>query len=154
MRVCSLVVAASVCMAILSGATQAQQNVRFGAQVVDVPKPEADKLGWDAPHGAKVSGIEPGSPAERAGITVGDIVLSLDRTEVDNAADFNASVEGKRPGSEIRLRVLSKGRELRVAVVLDERQKPTVAGDAPILQLDTGGHTGLIKSLAFTPNGR
>src|SRR4029077_17135972 len=102
-----------------------------GAEVVDVPKAEADKLGWDAPHGAKVSRIEPGSPAGKAGITLGDIVLSLDRTEIDNAADFNASVEGKRPGTEVRLRVLSKGRELRMAVVLDQRQTLTVAGDAP-----------------------
>jgi hypothetical protein len=131
-----------------------QQSAGFGAEVVDVPKPEADKLGWDAPHGAKVSRIEPGSPADKAGIALGDIVLSLDRTEIDNAADFNASLEGKRPGTEVRLRVLSKGRELRVAVVLDERQKLTVAGDAPILQLDTGGHMGLIKSLAFAPDGR
>jgi WD40 repeat protein len=155
MRVCWLVVAGSVCVAMLGGTAQAQQrNVRFGAQVVDVPKAEADKLGWDAPHGAKVSRIEPGSPAEKAGITLGDIVLSLDRTEIDNAADFNASVAGKRPGTEVRLRVLSKGHELRVAVVLDQRQTLTVAGDAPILQLDTGGHMGLIKSLAFTPDGR
>ena len=41
-----------------------------------------------------------------------------------------------------------------MAVVLDERRKLTVAGDAPILQLDTGGHMGLIKGLAFTPDGR
>ena len=74
-----------------------QQSAGFGAEVVDVPKPEADKLGWDAPHGAKVSRIEPGSPADKAGIALGDIVLSLDRTEIDNAADFNASLEGKTP---------------------------------------------------------
>jgi WD40 repeat protein len=154
MRVCWLAVAASLCVVILSGTAQTQQSVGFGAEVVDLPKPEADKLGWDAPHGAKVSRIEPGSPADKAGIAPGDIIVSLDRIEIDNAADFNASVEGKRPGTEVRLRVLSKGRELRVAVLLDERRKRTVAGDAPILQLDTGGHMGLIKSLAFTSDGR
>ena len=64
--VCWLVLALSFCVA-LSGAALAQQGVRFGAEVVDVTKAEADKLGWDAPHGAKVSRIEPGSPADKAG---------------------------------------------------------------------------------------
>ena len=72
----------------------------------DLTKVEADKLGWDAPHGAKVSRIEPGSPAEQVKLKIGDILLLLDRMAIDNAADFNASLANRRPGAEVRLRAL------------------------------------------------
>ena len=122
------VVALSICVAALGTTALAQQGGGwFGAEVVDVTKAEADKLGWDAPHGAKVSRIEPGSPAEKAGLKVGDIILALDRTVIDNAADFTASLESRRSGAEVRLRVLSDGREIGVAVVLGERRTVTAA---------------------------
>jgi len=56
-------------------------------------------------HAAKVRKTEPGPPPENAGLKVGDMVLSLDRTQIDNAADFNASVEGRHAGTEVRLRM-------------------------------------------------
>jgi WD40 repeat protein len=152
--VCWFVVALCICVAALSGTALAQQGGWFGAEVVDVTKAEADKLGWDAPHGAKVSRIEPGSPAEKAGLKVGDILLLLDRMAIDNAADCTASLGNRRPGTEVRLRVLSGSREIGVAAVLGERQKVVGASDTPILQLDTGGHMGVIYDVAFTPDGR
>jgi WD40 repeat protein len=153
--VCWFALALLSCVAVSSGAAWAQESQGwFGAEVVDVTKAEADKLGWDAPHGAKVSRIEPGSPAAKAGLKVGDILLLLDRVAIDNAADFTAGMEGRRPSTEVRLRVLSGGREIGVAAVLGERRAVVLATDAPILQLDTGGHMALIKGLAFTPDGR
>ena len=145
----------SVFAAVLGGAAVGQESRGYlGVDLQDVTREEADRLGWEAPRGAKVRNVDPGSPAEKAGLKVGDIILSLDRTEIDNAADFSASVDGKRAGSEVRLRVLSKGREQRVAALLGEGQKVVAASEAPILQLDTGGHMGLIRGLAFTPDGR
>jgi serine protease Do len=94
--------------ALLSGAASAQEGRGwFGAEVVDVTKAEADKLGWDAPHGAKVSRIEPGSPAEKAGLKDGDMLL--DRIAIDNVADFTAGVASRRPGTEPKLRARLTG---------------------------------------------
>lgn len=146
-----------LCMfaAVFGGAAFAQGSRGwFGAEVVDVTKAEADKLGWDGPHGAKVSRVEPDSPAVKAGLKIGDILLLLDRMAIDNAADFTANLETKRPGTEVRLRVLSGGREIGVATVLERREKVATPADAPILQLDTGGHMSLIRGLNFTPDGR
>ena len=152
---CWFVVVLLVGVVALSGAVCAQDNRGYlGVDLQDVTTGEADKLGWDAPHGAKVSRIEPGSPAEKAGLKVGDILLLLDRTAIDNAADFTASLETRRPGAEVRLRVLSGGREIGVVAVLSERRTVVLANDAPILQLDTGGHMGVIYNVAFTPDGR
>jgi WD40 repeat protein len=128
----------------------------FGAAVQDVTKEEADKLRWDAPHGAKVREVQAGSPAAKAGLKVGDIILTIDRTEIDAATDFDTAIDAKRPGAEVRLSVLSGGRQLRVAATLVERPKSLAADErtVPQLILDTGGHMGVIKGIAFTPDGK
>jgi WD40 repeat protein len=139
--------------AAMGGAVVAQESRGwFGAEVVDVTKAEADKLGWDAPHGAKVSRIEPGSPAEKANLKVGDIIVVLDQTFIDNATVFTASMQSRPAGAELRLRVRSSGREIGLAVVLSQRRPVVLANDTPILQLDTGGHMARINQLAFTPD--
>ena len=39
-----------------------------------LPKAEAEKRGWDAPHGAKIGVVATGSPADEAGLKAGDII--------------------------------------------------------------------------------
>src|SRR5262245_60108878 len=128
----------------------------LGADVLDVTKAEADKLGWDTPHGARLGVVASGSPAERAGLKTGDIIDLIDGVEVETSAAFEKAIAAKSPGSEVRLRVRSGGRERRIALTLGERPKvQIVAADArPHLMLDTGGHMGMIKGLAFTPDGK
>ena len=139
----------------------AQDNKGWlGVETQDVTKAESDQLGWDSPHGAKVTKAPtPGSPAEKAGIRNGDIILAIDRTVIDNSADVDAYLAGKQPGTELRLQVLSAGRERRVTATLATRPAQQVAtqvidsNDKPILQLDSGAHMALIKGIAFTPDG-
>ena len=118
-------------------------------------KDEADKLGWDTPRGAKVTTASAGSPADKAGVKAGDIIVAVDRTQIDTASELNAAIEAKRPGAQVLLGVLSGGRERRVTATLAERPKAQEAKATDLhLMLDTGGHRGLIRSLAFTPDGR
>ena len=142
---------------LLSGAVFAQQAAGwFGADVEDVTKAEADALQWDGPRGAKLGLVERNSPADKAGLKTGDIVVTVDRTEVDTALEFRAAIEGRRPGAEVRLRVISGGRERRVAVTLAERSRSQASDGSggPILMLDTGGHMGKIDAVVFTPDGK
>lgn len=93
----------------------------LGADVADVTKAEAEKLGWDTPHGARVGVLAQGSPADKAGLKAGDVILAIERTIIDTASEVEAALSGRRPGGELRLQVLSGGRERRVAVMLGER---------------------------------
>jgi WD40 repeat protein len=141
---------------LISGSASAQEAKGWlGANLVDVTKADADKLGWDAPHGAKLGLVAAGSPADKAGLKTGDTVLSVDRTEIDTASELTAAIEGKPPGTEIHFRVMSGGHERRVIVTLSERPTSQVAHDQelPHLTLDTGGHMGKIRDLTFTPDG-
>ena len=75
---------------------------------------------------------------------------------IDNSADVDAYLAGKQPGTELRLQVLSAGRERRVTATLAARPGPRVVAnnnDVPVLMLDTGGHMAVVKGIAFTPDG-
>jgi serine protease Do len=66
------------------------------AQGLDIPA--------DA-HGVVIVQVEPGSPADTAGLRERDIVVSVDGQPVADAGAFRASVEKARPGEVLRLRV-------------------------------------------------
>ncbi len=143
----------------LSGAAGAQEQAKgwLGAELAEVTQQEADALGWEGPRGAKLVKPVPGGPAEKAGLLPGDILLSADGVEAETVAGFIASVKGKAPGAEIKLRLLRGGKEKRLAVTLGARpaeQARAEPKDVPILQLDTGGHTASFANLAFTPDGK
>ena len=157
MRCCSRLLATVVALLIAGTAwAQEQPKAWLGAELRDVSKDEADKLGWDVPRGAKVMASVPGSPAEKAGLKAGDIVLAIDRTEIDTAAELNVAIDNKRPGTEVRLSVLSGGRDRRMAATLAARPKPAgaEASAGPQLMLDTGGHMAKVNGLAITPDGK
>jgi WD40 repeat protein len=139
--------------AAMGGAVVAQENRGFlGIQLQDITKEEAAKLGWEAPRGIKVGKPDEDGPAAAAGILADDIILSIDGREVEGREGFVTSIGERGAGSQVRLRVLRGGRERTVAVTLGWRPM-TMARDLPILQLDTGGHMGIIKGIVFTPDG-
>src|SRR5262245_19812302 len=157
MRLCSYLLAMIVALLIVVPVwAQEQPKAWLGTTVQDLSKDEADKLGWDVPHGAKVMAAASGSPAEQAGLKPGDLILPIDRVEVDTASDFEAAIAAKQPAAEVRLSVLSGGRERRIATILRERPKSASTEVVTPLQLmlDTGGHMAKINGIAITPDGK
>jgi WD40 repeat protein len=142
------------------GAASAQEAGAgwLGVELKDPSKEEADKLGWEAPRGAKVVRPVPGSPAEAAGLLPDDVLVSLDGVEIENFRALIEALSKRAVGAEIRLAIIRAGREKRLGIKLGARPaqfaaaKP--AADGPLPMLDTGGHMALIKGLAFTPDGR
>jgi WD40 repeat protein len=148
----------AVILALVAGGVAWAQEPRgwIGADTQDVIKAEAERLGWDGPRGAKIKLVAPGSPADKAGLKEGDIVILIEGTEVETSTGFEAAVAAKPPGADLRLRVRSGAQERRVAISVAEppRAQPSDPSAAPILMLDTGGHMALIRSLLFTSNGK
>jgi WD40 repeat protein len=156
----ALVYLFALVLPLLIGDTASAQEGKswLGADVQDVTKAEADKLGWDIPHGAKVGLVASGSPADKAGLKPGDIVRSIDGVEIETSGAFEKAIDAKTLGGQTNLLVLSAGRERHVTVTLAERPRPKVrAGQEealPRLMLDTGGHMAIITGLTFTPDGK
>ncbi len=55
--------------------------------------------------GVLVSDVAPGSPAARAGLQIGDIIVSLDNKPMENARQFDVNVYGRAPGTLVTLQV-------------------------------------------------
>jgi Do/DeqQ family serine protease len=65
-----------------------------GIDAIDLPSHVAGQLGWDRSYGALVAGVEPGSPAEQAGVRRGDVVAEMGGSRITDAEDFNTRVRG------------------------------------------------------------
>lgn len=76
--------------------------------------------------GLPVYGCLPGSPAERAGVRYGDVLLSVDGHATPSWDAYIAARESS--GSSIQLRLFRDGRELEVEVML-ARNRQVTAGD-------------------------
>ena len=97
-------------------------KARIGVQVQDVTKELAEQLGLDDTAGALVAEVLEGSPAERAGIERGDVILEANRQPVENAAAFVRVVRAAEPGKSVLLLVRS-GRGTRYVAVKAEAAK-------------------------------
>jgi len=64
--------------------------------------------------------VVPGSPANKAGLTEGDIILEIDGQKISESLSVAQALRNKSAGDTVRLKVLSKGSEKEVSLTLDE----------------------------------
>ncbi len=95
----------------------------LGVTMESVTRQKADALNLDRPAGALVNRIEPGSPADRAGIEVGDVIVRFNGKVVDVHTDLPPLVGMVRPGTEVKVEVIRWGEPMSLDVVLDEREE-------------------------------
>lgn len=69
--------------------------------------------------GALVTRVVAGSPADSAGIHVGDVVVAVDGNPVDGIADLAAEVRSRHPGDEITIGVTRNGAQLELTATLE-----------------------------------
>ena len=68
-----------------------------------------------------VASIEPGSPAERAGLNAGDVILALDGMAITGADDLIRVLAGDKIGRTVELEVLHNGSRRVLSLVPQER---------------------------------
>ena len=70
--------------------------------------------------GCFVNGVVSGSGAEKAGVSVGDRIVSVNGKEIETAADVEKAVENKKVGDVIELKIERNGNERVIKVTLSE----------------------------------
>jgi len=89
------------------------------SQPVQIPERQRD--GRSEAAGLLVTGVAAGTPAEQAGLLVGDIVVGFGGTSVDEPESLLALLTGDRVGHATPVAVLRGGRGLDVSVTVGER---------------------------------
>jgi len=90
----------------------------LGAQLQPVTREIADSLGLKTPTGALVASVERNSPAAQAGVKAGDLILSIDKQQVDDPNAFDYRFATKPLGGTAELGLLRAGKEITVKVAL------------------------------------
>jgi Do/DeqQ family serine protease len=83
---------------------------------------EAEGPGGDASGGAMVVELLRDSPADRAGLEPGDVVIEIDGRTIANAAQLRNELARARVGTDLRMTVLRRGRRRAVQVTVEEAQ--------------------------------
>jgi Do/DeqQ family serine protease len=91
----------------------------LGARLQAVTPEIAEGLSLKRPSGALVASLAPNGAATRAGLRVGDLIVSIDGQEVDDPNAFDYRFATKPLGGHAKLGVLRSGREQTLSVALE-----------------------------------
>jgi len=92
----------------------------LGVVVEPVNAAKAKALGLDSSRGALVNSVEPGSAADKGGIEIGDVIVSVNGQAVNSNGDLPPLVGMLPPGTRARIGVVRDGKPRELTVTLDE----------------------------------
>ncbi len=93
----------------------------LGVNIQPVTEDVADSLGIERNRGEFIQGVQPGEPAERAGIRPGDIVLQVDNRDVTPDQTLSFLVANIEPGTTVPIELIRDGDRRRVNVTVGRR---------------------------------
>ncbi len=104
---------------------------RIGVRIAPVTEEVAESIGLGKPMGALVQGVEPGSPAEKAGIEAGDIIVKVDGRNIEKAGDLPRIIGATKPGSKATLQVFRRGGTKEISLSVVELEADIARGSGP-----------------------
>lgn len=103
----------------------------LGVTIQTIDEESAEVLGTEVDRGALITGIEPGSAAEVAGLRVDDIIVGVDDRRINNNRELANSIGLKGSGEKVRIEYVRDGRE-RVAIAELGQRTSTQASGADV----------------------
>jgi len=103
------------------------QRAYIGVSIRDMDQKLADEVGLDRIRGVYVNGITDGGAAQKAGMQAGDVIVKVGSIEVNNVPQLQEQVGKFRPGNNVPVTILRKGREQVFDMTLRGKEGTTVA---------------------------
>ena len=119
------------------------QRGRLGVSIQEVTQSLAQSFGLDRPRGALVAQVEKGSPAEKAGIKPGDVLLGINGKTVERSAEIPPLVAAVKPGTKATLDVWRDGKKQALAVTVGQLEPEKTASASPRGESADTGKLGL-----------
>jgi serine protease Do len=98
--------------------TRGSIGVEFAAQ----PVPAIARV-YGVQSGVTISNVVPGSPADSAGLKVGDTITSVDGKDVKNGDELVADIASRKPSSKAKLGFVRNGKKEETTVTIADRSK-------------------------------
>lgn len=120
----------------------------LGVQVQEVTSDLSKSFGLDVPTGALVGQTYPDTPAERAGIRAGDIILEFNGSKVTKSADLPPLVGVTKVNTPVKVKLLRQGKEITVKVKLTELDKAEQLADLEQGESESDRLGAMVESLS------
>ncbi|WP_436189999.1 DegQ family serine endoprotease [Pseudorhodoferax sp. LjRoot39] len=104
---------------------------KIGVQIEQVTKDVAESIGLGKPQGALVRSVEPGSPAEKAGIEAGDIITRFEGRVIERFGELPRQVGNTKPGTKSAITVFRRGATKELSILVAEIEAETPVAKAP-----------------------
>ena len=106
----------------------------MGVRIQEVTKEIAEVQNLDTPKGALVAGVSQNSPAEKAGIEPGDIILEFDGNEINTMRNLPKIVANTKVGKNVSVKIWRNKKSINKKLVLGrlESSKEFIAENKPV----------------------
>jgi serine protease Do len=124
----------------INTATQVADQLRTGGKVVrgwlgvmiqPIDADLAKSFGMDRPRGALVAQVQSDSPAAKAGVKSGDVILKFNGQPIDSTGQLPAKVAATKVGSKAELVILRDGKEKTLAVTIEQLKDDNASSATP-----------------------
>jgi serine protease Do len=92
----------------------------IGVSIQDLNDQLGSYFGVSAGEGVLITEVSKDSPAEKAGLKAGDVVIGVDRKKVESSEDLQSAITSKKKGDEITVNVLRNKQKLDIKVEVGE----------------------------------
>ena len=100
---------------------------RIGVHIQEVDQTLAQSFGLPGSQGALVSKVQPGGPADKAGIRNGDVILGVDGEKINQMTELPAVIAVKKPGSKVTIDIWRGGKKQQTEVTVGSFEQEKVA---------------------------